>query len=69
MGKARLSSIELKKRNIIKLIKQVEAGKTTLKDAEINRRLHILREESEVGEMWADDLNEKYIKMVKNLNA
>lgn len=62
------TSVEIKKFNIIKLMKQVKTGKMTLKEAEINRRLEKLRQESDVGAIWAEDLEKEYIEMVKNLN-
>lgn len=63
-----ISSVELKVRNIKKLMKQVKSGTISLKDAEINRRLDILKRESDVGVIWAEDLGKEYINMVKTLN-
>ena len=63
-----MSSVELKKFNIIKLMKEVKSGKITLKEAKINDRLAKLRKEGESGAIWADDLQKKSINMVKNLN-
>ncbi len=62
------TSIELKIFNINKLLKQVEMGRITLQEAQINRRIRKLRDESEIGAMWADDLDRKYIEMVKKMN-
>lgn len=62
------TSIELKIFNINKLLRQAEMGRITLQEAQINRRIRKLRDESEIGAMWADDLDRKYIEMVKKMN-
>lgn len=63
-----MTSVELKRFNIQKLMKQVKSGKKTLKEAEINRRLDVLEAASDVGKMWAEDLRKKYIQLVKDMN-
>lgn len=68
MYKRGMSSIELKKFNIKKLMKKVKSGKMSLKEAGINGRLEKLRAEGGSGVIWADDLEREYIDMVKNLN-
>jgi hypothetical protein len=63
-----MTSVELKVRNIKKLIKQVKSGKISLKEAGINARLEKLSKEGDSGAIWAEDLQKDYINMVKNLN-
>jgi hypothetical protein len=57
--------IEIRVHRIKKLLKQVESGKITLKEAQINEKLEKLKP---VSELWHDELKAKYINMVKNLN-
>jgi len=56
------SSIEIKRRNIKKLIKRVGRREITPKESEINRRLSYL---NQIDDPWYDDLNKMYIQTVK----
>lgn len=59
------TSIEIKRSNIKKLIKKVERREMTPKEAEINRRLAYL---ADINDPWYDELQAKYISVVKKLN-